>query len=47
MSRYLLSTHSVEGNARPPMSDEEMQLLNPDLIEEHAVEGVELHVARA
>jgi hypothetical protein len=25
MSRYLLSTHSVEGSARPPMSDEEMQ----------------------
>ena len=25
MPRYLLSTHSVEGSARPPMSDEEMQ----------------------
>ena len=25
MSRYLLSTHSVEGSERPPMSDEEMQ----------------------
>ena len=25
MARYLLSTHSIEGEARPPMTDDEME----------------------
>ena len=25
MARYLLSTHTVEGEARPPMTDDEME----------------------
>ena len=27
MARYLLSTHAVEGEARPPMTDDEMEQL--------------------